>query len=145
MSAEECFDCMTLGDVADDLPRLPVGLLWRLIFRIEANIFFRSLSQVGFPPAFSQIFAPVQQHRDILSVHSMLYVWDNSFAISRFLWLDPCVFRVLSWNVVGSWLSPNRDELVTLFFEEPFMQAIQTNCPWLLRYLVTAIILTKVR
>lgn len=24
------------------------------------------------------------------------------------------------------------------------MQAIQTNCPWLLRYLVTAIILTKV-
>lgn len=38
-----------------------------------------------------------------------------------------------------------RDELVTLFFEEPFMQAIQTNCPWLLRYLVTAIILTKVR
>lgn len=38
----------------------------------------------------------------------------------------------------------NRDELVTLFFEEPFMQAIQTNCPWLLRYLVTAIILTKV-
>lgn len=38
-----------------------------------------------------------------------------------------------------------RDELVTMFFEEPFMQAIQTNCPWLLRYLVTAIILTKVR
>lgn len=25
------------------------------------------------------------------------------------------------------------------------MQAIQTNCPWLLRYLVTAIILTKVQ
>lgn len=49
-------------------------------------------------------------------------------------------FALLSLLPVGD----ARDELVTLFFEEPFMQAIQTNCPWLLRYLVTAIILTKV-
>ena len=53
-----------------------------------------------------------------------------------------CFFFIWFVSVHGGcW---NRDELVTLFFEEPFMQAIQTNCPWLLRYLVTAIILTKV-
>ncbi|CAM9312650.1 unnamed protein product [Discosporangium mesarthrocarpum] len=52
---------------------------------------------------------------------------------------------LLHWSLFVFFNHTNgRDELVTLFFEEPFMQAIQTNCPWLLRYLVTAIILTKV-
>ncbi|CAN0137320.1 unnamed protein product, partial [Ectocarpus fasciculatus] len=51
---------------------------------------------------------------------------------------------LLHWSLFVFFNHANgRDELVTLFFEEPFMQAIQTNCPWLLRYLVTAIILTK--
>ncbi|CAN0498436.1 unnamed protein product, partial [Ectocarpus sp. 8 AP-2014] len=51
---------------------------------------------------------------------------------------------LLHWSLFVFFNHANgRDELVTLFFEEPFMQAIQTNCPWLLRYLVTAVILTK--
>eukprot|EP00953_Heterococcus_sp_UTEX-ZZ885_P015242 8592-Heterococcus_DN1.PRE.2 len=84
---------------------------------------------------------------------------------------------LLHWSLFVFFHHANgRDELITLFFEEKFLQhvplscvkscahavvaqkpssqhlltatlsraqAIQTNCPWLLRYLVTAIILTK--
>lgn len=64
--------------------------------------------------------------------------WPTILDRLSFAW---CVFLSSVDHDRVAW---NRDELVTLFFEEPFMQAIQTNCPWLLRYLVTAIILTKV-
>jgi translation initiation factor 3 subunit E len=39
--------------------------------------------------------------------------------------------------------STGRDELISMFFEEKFLQAIQTNSPWLLRYLVASVILTR--
>ncbi|CAM9908312.1 unnamed protein product [Chrysoparadoxa australica] len=51
---------------------------------------------------------------------------------------------LLHWSLFVFFTHANgRDELVTMFMEEKFMQAIQTNCPWMLRYLVTAVILTK--
>jgi len=38
-----------------------------------------------------------------------------------------------------------RDGIVDFFFQEKYLQAIQTNCPWLLRYLTTAVIINKRR
>jgi len=32
------------------------------------------------------------------------------------------------------------DEVIDLFFSPPYLQTIQTNCPWLLRYMATAVI-----
>ena len=83
-----------------------------------------------------------------------LFVWSFVFpltSVCHFCPFPPFVCSFAAFCIFSSChcfrarrLFCNRDELVTLFFEEPFMQAIQTNCPWLLRYLVTAIILTKV-
>ncbi|KAG5180520.1 eukaryotic translation initiation factor eIF3 e subunit [Tribonema minus] len=51
---------------------------------------------------------------------------------------------LLHWSLFVFFNHANgRDELIALFFEEKFLQAIQTNCPWLLRYLVTAVVLTR--
>jgi translation initiation factor 3 subunit E len=32
------------------------------------------------------------------------------------------------------------DEVIDLFFAPPYLQTVQTNCPWLLRYIATAVI-----
>ncbi|KAH8050962.1 hypothetical protein JL722_10992 [Aureococcus anophagefferens] len=37
------------------------------------------------------------------------------------------------------------DGIIDLFLNEKYLQAIQTNCPWLLRYLTTAVIINKRR
>ncbi|KAJ8601362.1 hypothetical protein CTAYLR_005008 [Chrysophaeum taylorii] len=37
------------------------------------------------------------------------------------------------------------DGIIDLFLSEKYLQAIQTNCPWLLRYLTTAVIINKRR
>jgi translation initiation factor 3 subunit E len=37
------------------------------------------------------------------------------------------------------------DNIIDLFFQEKYLQAIQTNCPWLLRYLTAAFIINKKR
>jgi len=41
--------------------------------------------------------------------------------------------------------SKGHDGIIDLFLSEKYLQAIQTNCPWLLRYLTTAVIINKRR
>jgi len=51
---------------------------------------------------------------------------------------------LLHWSLFVFFTHPRgRDMIIDLFFEEKYMQALQTNCPWLLRYLTTAIIVNK--
>jgi len=51
---------------------------------------------------------------------------------------------LLHWSLFVFFTHPQgRDMIIRLFFEEKYLQAIQTNCPWLLRYLTTAIIVNK--
>lgn len=40
---------------------------------------------------------------------------------------------------------PARDLLTELFFSAPFINTIQTNCPWILRYLAAAVITNRSR
>ena len=123
-----------------------------VIARNEATIYSVGSGCVD-AAAFLNVFWPAQHHRDFYLCMCTPVVGMAFSPLLVFLVLDGCLFCVSFClrlmdspflECCGIWLSPNRDELVTLFFEEPFMQAIQTNCPWLLRYLVTAIILTKV-
>jgi len=51
---------------------------------------------------------------------------------------------LLHWSLFVFFTHPRgRDMIIDLFFEEKYMQALQTNCTWLLRYLTTAIIVNK--
>ncbi len=40
---------------------------------------------------------------------------------------------------------PARDTITDLFFSAPFINTIQTNCPWILRYLAAAVITNRSR
>ncbi len=40
---------------------------------------------------------------------------------------------------------PARDTVLEMFFSAPYINTIQTNCPWILRYLVAAVITNRNR
>jgi len=53
---------------------------------------------------------------------------------------------LLHWSLFVFWNHPKgRDLIVDAFLSEKYLQAIQINAPWLLRYLTTAIIINKRR
>lgn len=53
---------------------------------------------------------------------------------------------LLHWSLFVFWNHPKgRDLIIDAFLSEKYLQAIQINAPWLLRYLTTAIIINKRR
>lgn len=53
---------------------------------------------------------------------------------------------LLHWSLFVFFNHPKgKDLIVDTFFDERYLQAIQTNSPWLLRYLTTAVIINKRR
>ncbi|KAJ1461621.1 eIF3 subunit 6 N terminal domain-containing protein [Pelagophyceae sp. CCMP2097] len=53
---------------------------------------------------------------------------------------------LLHWSLFVFFNHPNgHDGIIDLFLSEKYLQAIQTNCPWLLRYLTSAVIINKRR
>jgi translation initiation factor 3 subunit E len=52
----------------------------------------------------------------------------------------------LHWSLFVFWNHPKGcDSLIDTFLSEKYLQAIQINAPWLLRYLTTAVIINKRR
>ena len=53
---------------------------------------------------------------------------------------------LLHWSLFVFFNHPKgHDGIIDLFLSEKYLQAIQTNCPWLLRYLTCAVIINKRR
>ncbi|CAN0008763.1 unnamed protein product, partial [Heterosigma akashiwo] len=51
---------------------------------------------------------------------------------------------LLHWALFVAFAHPRgRDLVADLFFEERYLQALQTNCPWLLRYLTAAVVVNR--
>lgn len=51
---------------------------------------------------------------------------------------------LLHWSLFIFWNHPDgRSLIIEFFFAQKYLNAIQTNCPWLLRYLTTAVITNK--
>jgi len=53
---------------------------------------------------------------------------------------------LIHWSLFVFFNHPDgRDGIVDFYFQQRYLEAIQTNCPWILRYLTTAVITNKRR